>query len=373
MSMLEGLRVLDMSRLLPGPFATWLLQAHGAEVVKLEDARGGDYLRWIPPFDGELGAMFTALNRDKRSLTLDLRHSEGQRALRALLPRYDVVLESFRPGVLARFGLDFQQLALEHPRLVFASLSGFGQTHAWAQQPGHDINFEGMAGLLAPGARLDGVPTLPALPVADLAGGSLMAAFTICAALLRRERTGQGRVLDLSMTDGAATLLYPLLATTLASAKPPPPGGDMLTGAHPCYGIYRCGDGRLLTLAALEPQFLKVLQDRTGLAGVATRQKLEALFLTQPRHHWVELLASACVAPLLELDELLEGSLVASRGVLGLGDHGLWACPPAGLAAKGPAPALGAHSRVELEAAGVDFDALRALKVSTEPPSPEDG
>lgn len=368
MPMLSGVRVLDLSRLLPGPFATWLLQAHGAEVVKLEDPRGGDYLRWIPPFDGALGAMFTALNRDKRSVTLDLRQPEGQRALRALLPRFDVVLESFRPGVLGRFGLDFGTLHERHPGLVLASLTGFGQTGAWASQPGHDVNFQGLAGLLAPAARADGVPSLPALPVADLAGGALMAAFTITAALLQRERTGAGARLDLSMTDGAAALLYPFVATTLAAPSPPAPGADMLTGGQPCYGVYRCSDERLITLAALEPQFLKLLFEATGLGPAPpSKDALVEIFATQPRDHWVELLAPACVAPLLELEELLEGSLVASRGVLGRGDHGLWACPPEGLPAKGPAPALGAHSRGELEAAGLDFDALLAAGVSSVP------
>jgi alpha-methylacyl-CoA racemase len=371
MSMLAGIRVLDLSRLLPGPFATWLLQAHGAEVVKLEEPRGGDYLRWIPPFEGEHGAMFTALNRDKRSVTLDLRQPEGQQALLSLLPRFDVVLESFRPGVLARFGLDFERLHQLHPRLVLASLTGFGQDGAWAGQPGHDLNFEGLAGLLAPAARSGGVPALPGLPVADLAGGSLMAAFTITAALLQRERTGRGARLDLSMTDGAATLIYPFVATTRAMPEPPPPGGDMLTGGHACYGVYRCADERLITVAALEPQFLKLLLQETGLGPAPPdRAALSAVFATQPRDHWVERLAPACVAPLLELDELLEGSLVASRGVLGLDEHGLWAAPPEGLPVRGPAPALGAHSRAELEAAGLDFEALRRAGISSEPAGP---
>ncbi len=366
MAMLEGVRVLDLSRLLPGPFATWLLQAHGAEVVKLEDPRGGDYLRWIPPFEGTHGAMFNALNRDKRSVTLDLREPAGQQALRALLPRFDVVLESFRPGVLARFGLDFATLAPEHPRLVLASLTGFGQSGPWAQEPGHDVNFQGLAGLLAPAARAGGVPALPALPVADLAGGALMAAFTITAALLQRERTGRGTLLDLSMTDGAATLLYPLLAPSLANPRTPPPGGDMLTGGQPCYGVYRCADDRMITLAALEPRFLDELRQRTGLEGTPTRSQLEALFVTHDREHWVELLSGACVAPLLELEELLNDSLVASRGVLGRGEDGLWARPPAGEAVRGPAPKLGAHSRTELEAAGLDFEAILAAGVTSE-------
>jgi alpha-methylacyl-CoA racemase len=368
MAMLSGVRILDLSRLLPGPFATWLLQAHGAEVVKLEDPRGGDYLRWIPPFEGELGAMFTALNRDKRSLTLDLRQPGGQRVLRALLPRFDVVLESFRPGVLGRFGLDFDTLHQQHPGLVFASLTGFGQTGDWASQPGHDINFQGLAGLLAPASRTAGVPALPALPVADLAGGALMAAFTITAALLQRERTGAGARLDLSMTDGAAALLYPFVATSIATPEPPPPGGDMLTGGQPCYGVYRCADGGLITLAALEPQFQSLLCEATGLGPAPpTRDALTKVFATQPRDHWVEQLAPACVGPLLELEELLEGSLVASRGVLGRGEHGLWAAPPGGRPAKGPAPSLGAHSRMEFEAAGLDFEASQAAGVTSEP------
>jgi alpha-methylacyl-CoA racemase len=370
MPMLDGLRVLDLSRLLPGPFATWLLQAHGAEVVKLEDPRGGDYLRWIPPFQGRQGAMFTALNRGKRSLTLDLRRAEGRHALRALLPRFDVVVESFRPGVLRRFGLDFDGLAEEYPQLVLASITGYGQEGPWAEQPGHDVNFQGLAGMLAPAARPDGRPALPALPMADIAGGSLMAAFTICAALLQRERTGRGARLDLSMTDGAAAMMLPLLAPHRAVPRPPAPGDDMLTGGHPCYGIYRCADGGLLTLASLEPQFLKLLQERTGLEAPPDRARLEQLFATKARDEWVDLLAPACVAPLLELDELLESSLVASRGVLGADARGPWARPPGGEAVTSPAPDLGQHSREELAAAGLDVAALLAAEVTSEPGKP---
>jgi alpha-methylacyl-CoA racemase len=365
MAMLDGVRVLDLSRLLPGPFATWMLQAHGAEVVKLEDPAGGDYLRAVPPLEGGVGAMFTALNRGKRSLTLDLRHGEGQRAFRALLPHFDVVMESFRPGVLARFGLDFGQLSTEHPELVLASLTGYGSSGPWAKRPGHDINFEGLAGLLAPAARHDGVPSLPGIPVADLAGGSLMAAFTITAALLQRERTGRGALLDLSMTDGAATLLYPILAAARAAPTLPPPGGDMLTGAFPCYGVFRCSDGRLLSVAALEPRFLTLLQRETGLRGLPSRQQLAELFATAARDHWVDRLAEACVAPVLELDEVMADSLAVQRGVLGQGPDGLWARPPAASAVVAPAPSLGADSRSVLEAAGQDFEALRAAGVSS--------
>jgi alpha-methylacyl-CoA racemase len=368
MAMLSGIKVLDLSRLLPGPFATWLMQAHGAEVTKLEEPRGGDYLRWLPPFDGQLGAMFTALNRGKRSLTLDLRAEAGQAAFRSLLPHFDVVLESFRPGVLARFGLDFEQLGEDHPELILASLTGFGKGGPWAGMPGHDVNFQGMAGTMAAASRPDGVPHLSALPVADLMGGTLMAAFTISAALLQRERTGRGCFLDLSMTDGAATMVYPFLATELAAAKPPPPGEDLLTGGNPCYGVYRCGDDRLITVASLEPRFLAILQRECALGpGVPGRAQLEAIFATAPREHWVERLADACIGPLLELDELLDDSLVASRGVLGMGARGLWACPPGGAPATGAPPRLGEHSRLVVEAAGLDFEALLEAGVSSEP------
>jgi crotonobetainyl-CoA:carnitine CoA-transferase CaiB-like acyl-CoA transferase len=366
--LLAGIRVLDLSRLLPGPFCTWLLQSHGAEVVKVEEPAGGDYLRWVPPFQGPFGAMFTALHRGKRSVTLDLRASGGQRALRALLPRFDVVLESFRPGVLARFGLAFEDLHREFPRVVFASLTGFGQDGPWAQAPGHDLNFQGLAGLLAPAARPGGVPTLPALPVADLAGGALTAAFTITAALLDRERHGQGALLDLSMTDGALALLYPFLACATAAGAPPPPGGDLLTGGQPAYGIYRCADGRLLTVAALEPRFWTRLRALTGLEGAAPdRGEIAAVLATRPRDAWVEALGEACVAPLLELDELLDHPLVQARGRVARAPGGLLGAPPLGALRDAPPPALGQHSREELEAAGVGFDALLAEKISSSP------
>ncbi len=360
MQMLSGVRVLDLSRLLPGPFATWLLQCHGASVTKLEDPTGGDYMRWIPPFDGELGAMFTALNRGKRSLTLDLREPSGQRAYRQLLPHFDVVLDSFRPGVMERFGLGHEQTREQFPSLVLASLTGFGNTGPWSQRPGHDLNFQALAGLLAPAARPDGAPSLTSVPMGDLAGGALMAAFTITAALLQRERTGRGTILDLSMTDGCATLLYPILAAHRAQARPPPPGADMLTGGHPAYGIYRCADGRLLTVAALEPQFWSKLRRLAGLeTGTPNREEIARVLSTQPRDHWVEELEGCCVAPLLELDELLGHPLLTQRGVLEDRDGTLVFTPPAASPCVGPPPVLGADSRTTLEAAGLDFDALR--------------
>ncbi len=368
MCMLDGIRILDLSRLLPGPFCSWLLASHGAEVVKVEDPKGGDYLRWIPPFEGGLGALFTAINRGKRSVALDLRRPAGQGALERLLPHFDVLLESFRPGVMARLGLAPQELLERNPGLVVASLTGFGQDGPWSHRPGHDLNFQALAGLLAPAARPGGVPCLPAIPVADMAGGALTAAFTITAALLQRARTGAGAWLDLSMTEGSLALIAPFLATSRAVHPPPPPGGDLLTGGHPPYGIYRCGDGKLITLAALEPQFWQRVRERLALASpVPDRAELAAALATQPRDHWVQRLEGTCTAPLLELEELMDHALHRSRGVFRSVGSSLTVRPPMGRFLLDAPPRLGEHSQQELEAAGVDFAALATADVSCQP------
>lgn len=352
---LEGLRVLDLSRLLPGPACTWYLHGLGAEIVKIEDPAGGDYLRHVPPCgpDG-VGAWFRALNAGKRSVALDLKRQQGTSALRALLPRADVLLEGFRPGVMARLGLDPEELVATHPRLVVASLTGYGQTGPLADAPGHDLDYVGLAGLLALGARHDGVPDVPAVQVADFAGGALTAALAITAALVGRERSGRGCWLDLSMTEGALALAMPALAATWAG-QAPGPGAEPLTGGLPSYGVYRCADGKLLALAALEPKFWAALCAALGVDLPLDRASLDALFATRSRDAWVALAPGACVAPVLELAEVADHPLHRARGsIVGEGPNTQVRPPFFGAAVGERAPALGEHTASELRAVGCD-------------------
>lgn len=327
--------VIDLSRLLPGPFATLCLQGLGARVVKVEDPVGGDFLRHLPPRIGEHAAWFSALNRGKRSVALDLKRPEGHDALIALLADADVLVESFRPGVMARLGLDPLELRARFPRLVIASLTGWGQSGPYALLPGHDIGFLSIAGLLG---HAD--PTVPKLQWADLAAGGLTAALRITAALYERERSGDGAWLDIAMLDGLVGLQQTQFAQLAAGAPP----DELLTGGVPVYGLYRCSDGGWVSVGALEPHFLAVLRSATD---DVSREGLRRLFAGAPRGAWIARLGGACVVPVLGLSEVADDPQVATRGLF---LDGL-AHPPTGRV-DGPVPALGEHTGAELARVG---------------------
>jgi alpha-methylacyl-CoA racemase len=327
----NGMRVVDLSRLLPGPYATLCLQGLGATVVKVEDPNGGDFVRHLPPRIGEHGAWFAALNRGKRSVALDLKGADGRSALLALLADADVLVESFRPGVMARLGLDPVVLRAQFPRLVIASLTGWGQTGPYARLPGHDIGFLAIAGLLG-----GPDPRVPTLQWADLAAGGLHAALRITGALLDRARTGEGAWLDVAMLDALVGLQQTQHALLAAGAPP----DELLTGGSPVYGLYRCADGGWITVAALEPAFRAVLEAATDDVSA---EGLTRLFASAPRDAWLERLGGACVVPALALDEVPGNVQVAARGLFADGlPH-----PPTG-PVSGPAPALGEHTAAEL-------------------------
>lgn len=292
---LAGIRVLDLTRLFPGDFATLLLADQGADVIKVEDLSGGDYLRWVAP-----PLLFQALNRGKRSLTLDVRHLRGHEAFLRLVAAGDVVVESFRPGTLARQGLGWEALRKVNPRLIYCALSGYGQNSPQAQRSGHDINFVARAGLLAGQDR-----PLP-VQVADFCGG-YAAAFAIVAALQGRQGSGQGAFLDISLAASA----LPLLVTRI--------GSEQLSGALASYSLYETAGGRFLAVAALEPKFFQRLLAALGRPDLmewhydAARQdnlrhELAAVFRTRTRDEWEALFAAhdACVEPVREPEEALQ-------------------------------------------------------------------
>lgn len=350
MKPLAGVRILDLSRLLPGPMCSWYLRGLGAEVVKLEQPGIGDYLRHIPPLgpDG-LGVWFSVLNAGTRSVAVDLREPAGAARVREALTRgrFDVVIEGFRPGVMARLGLDPEALCAANPRLVVVSISGYGQDGPGACLPGHDIGYMGHTGALALGARHNGVPDVLPVQVADVAGGALTAALQVAAALYGRERTGRGAWLDVSMTAGALALMAPVLGQVAATGVDPKPGGDLLTGGLDVYGCYECGDGGLVAVGAIEPKFQAALAEGLGLECPLGRDELAAAFRSAPRDHWVERLGQACVTPVLAPGEVLESGLLRAGGhVVGEGSAAR-VCPPfAGPHewVHAPAPALGAHT-----------------------------
>ena len=322
---LLGVRVLDLSRLLPGPYCTWTLAALGAEVIRIEPPTGGDYTRELPPVIDGHGVFFAAINRGKRSVTLDLRQEEGREVFRALLKTADVLVEGFKPGVMAEIGLDPVRLRADHPRLIVCSISGYGQAGPLALEPGHDLNYQGYAGIIA-AAGGEGTPW--PVQVADLAGGAQSAALAIVAALLGRLSHGEGAWLDCSMTDGSMALLAPHLATALAESRDLNPGGELLTGGYSAYRSYPCADGGWLTVAPLEPKFMARLVGvlsalaEEGAELDTSEEGFRRLFLTRPRDEWVTLLQGCCVGPALGAQELPTHPQHVARGtfepVLGL-------------------------------------------------------
>lgn len=330
---LDGMRVIDLSRLLPGPFATLCLQGLGATVIKVEDPNGGDYLRHLAPFvphgDGQVNAWFAALNRGKRSVTADLRSGEGKEALFHLLESADVVVESFRPGVLARLGLAPTMLRARFPKLVIASLTGWGQTGPMAHLPGHDLGFLALAGLLHRN------PTVPPIQWADLAAGGLCAALQVVAALLARARTGDGAWLDIAMLDNLIGLQQTIFAQLAAGAPP----DEVLTGGLPVYNVYPVADGRV-TVAALEPAFLAALAAQAPGLGA---DEITAWLATGTREQWATTLAGVCVVPVLSPSEVLTHPQIVARGLFWNGlPH-----PPTGRV-EGAVPGLGEHTGEEL-------------------------
>jgi alpha-methylacyl-CoA racemase len=384
---LEGLKVLDLTRLLPGPYATLVLADLGAQVDKVEDPQGGDYLRQSPPLqpDGE-SALFYGLNRNKRSLVLDLKAPGGAALLRELAGHYDVLLESFRPGVMERLGLGHESLCAEHPRLVYCAISGYGQTGPDRLRAGHDLNYAARAGLLGYSGEAGGPPAFPGMQVGDIGGGSLFALVGILAALHERERTGRGRFVDVSMTDGALAFLHMHLAARLAlgpSGQPLRRGEEALNGGYACYGLYRTQDARYLAVGALEPKFNLGLCEALGCpelaadayspgpAGQRVKDELARRFAAQPLAHWVERFRALdlCVEPVLEGDEVQKDAQLRARGLFVEAEDAqrgrrvthLLTPLRLGPTPLRPPPALGQHSREILQEAGLSDERLAAL------------
>ncbi len=329
---LAGLRVLDLSRLLPGPYATLVMADLGATVDKVEDPTGGDYIRQMPPFSGDESALFYALNRNKRSVALDLKAPSHAAAFKRLVKGYDVLVESFRPGVMDRLGLGYEALSAENPRLVYCAISGYGQTGPDRLKGGHDLNYIARAGVLGYGGSPEGPPAMPGVQIADVGGGSLFGLVGILAALFERERTGRGRFVDVSMTEGAMAFLHMHLAARLFAGPEGSPlarGREPLNGGYVCYNVYRTKDGRHLAVGALEPKFFAGVCERlgrpdlmdaaydTGEAGEKARAELQRIFAQHPLSHWMKVFegADVCVEPVHEGDDVLNDPQHRARGV----------------------------------------------------------
>jgi alpha-methylacyl-CoA racemase len=381
---LDGIRVLDLSRLLPGGYCSLLLADYGADVLKVEDTGLGDYIRWAPPaYEGveasAASALFLALNRGKRSMRLNLKVREGQEVLLRLVREHDVLLESFRPGVLDRLGVGYERLRGENPGLVYCAITGYGQDGPDRERPGHDMNYLARGGLLGLSGARGGPPTPAAGQIADIGGGALMAAFGILAALHERERSGEGQLVDVSMTRGAQSWLAMVAARHFADGAVPRRGELELAGGLPCYRPYACADG-WVALGALEPKFWQALCAGLARPDLAERQmdpavasELETIFAARTRAQWAAFddEHGCCLEPVLDLDEALARSpeAVVEVDQPGAASPVRLLGPPVGLSrtpADGtrPGPPLGADTDAVLAALGYDGDAIAALKAA---------
>jgi crotonobetainyl-CoA:carnitine CoA-transferase CaiB-like acyl-CoA transferase len=368
MSALAPLRVLDLSRLLPGGFCSLLLADFGADVIKVEDTGMGDYVRASEP-------AFQSLNRGKRSISIDLKKPEGRDVLLRLARDADVLLESFRPGVMDRLGVGYVRLRAENPRLVYCAITGYGQDGPDAQRAGHDMNYLALAGVLGLTGEPDGPPIQAAGQIADLGGGALMAAFGILAALRERDASGEGQLVDVSMKDGALSWLAMDAARVLAGEPAPQRGGTQLAGGLICYRPYRCADG-WVTLGALEPKFWSAWCTGVGRPELAGRQfepvgsdthrEVEAVFAARTRGEWQTFNDEhdCCVEPVLDLDEALDR---AGDMVVDVGSHRLLGTPvklsrtPAD-PTRAAGPAHGGDTDAVLAEAGFGPDEIGGLR-----------
>lgn len=330
MNSLEGIRVLDLTRLLPGPYATQLLADMGAEVIKVERPPEGDYARAIPPYialgaEQFEGCVFAQNNRGKKSIELDFDSAQGRDMLLRLCERADVFIESFRPGTLARRGLDYEAVRARNGRIIYCALSGYGQTGPYAQRAGHDLNYLALAGILKLNGAREGAPAPLAVQAADLAGG-MGAALQIVAALVERERTGVGRFLDAALFDAAVEWMQTINGAMFrAEGENPNRNATPLTGAYPCYNIYETRDGEFMSLGALEPVFWRAFcagVERPDLEDVQFETeaipRVAELFKTKTRAEWADYSqrVDCCMEPLLDVSETFEHPQVKARGLI---------------------------------------------------------
>jgi crotonobetainyl-CoA:carnitine CoA-transferase CaiB-like acyl-CoA transferase len=383
---LASLKVLDFSTLLPGPFASLLLADMGAEVLRIESPTRMDLLRVLPPHDRGVSASHAYLNRNKRSLALDLKQPEALQVIKQLLQDYDIVLEQFRPGVMARLGLGYDALKAINPKLIYVSITGYGQTGPYKDRAGHDINYLALAGLSSYTGRADSGPLPLGAQVADVAGGSLHGVIGLLAAVIARQQTGQGQYLDVSMTDCAFSLNAMAGAGYLACGVEPGREDQVLNGGS-FYDYYRSRDGRWWSVGSLEPDFMKQLCTALGLEELASlglqpaqQNKLkDALKIEFEKRDFAQLCAlfaelDACVEPVLSLGDAVRHPQIQARELVtevprGDGTHQAQMACPLKFSDGLPEPrhigaALGQHTDQVLGELGFSAERIAGLRIA---------
>lgn len=330
MKPLDGIRILDLSRLLPGPYATMLLADLGAEVIKIETPGLGDYMRLIPPFvedaaSGEaISAAYLMVNRNKKSVALNFRNTRGKEIFMRLAREADVILETFRPGAAARWGIGYEAMRAVNPRIVYCSLSGYGQTGPYKDRAGHDLNYIALAGILAANGAAGGPPIPPGVQVADLSGG-MLAAISILAALIGRGKTGAGQYLDVSLFDGALSWAGMMIGGAFAAGAPTERGRMQLNGGMACYNVYETREGKYITLGIIEPHFWHAFCNAVGREDLKERAydfdaipEVAAMVKTRTLDEWLELFKTidACVEPVRHFGDIFDDPQIQHRGLI---------------------------------------------------------
>lgn len=385
---LEGIKILDLTRLLPGPYGTMLLGDLGAEVIKIEEPEQGDYARWNPPHINGVGSRHLLLNRNKKSIALNLKMAEGKAILSKMVENgTDVLIEQFRPGVMDRLGLGYKELQKVNPRLIYCSLTGFGQDGPYKNVAGHDINYIGIGGILGTTGLKGGPLTIPGIQIADLVAGGIYAVIGILTALVARQKTGRGQFIDISMLDGVVSLIPDQAALFFAEGISPGPGERRLTGGLPQYNVYRTKDGKYLAVGALEEKFWanlcqgidkpewaeKIPREKDG-RGEEIKEEMAKVFLTKTQKEWVDLLMEkdTCVTAVKSLEEVFVDPQVLHRKM-----HVEIVHPQAGRVrqigvpikfsetpgeVRTPAPEFGEHTEEILKGLGYTEEGIRRLR-----------
>ena len=382
-ALLSGLKVLDLSRLLPGPLCTQLLADMGAEIIKIEQLPHGDPMRLAPPHLKDGSFLFSSINRNKRSLTLDLQKKEAKEIFFKLVKASDVVIESFRPNVMERLALSYETLKKINPKIIFCSVTGYGQTGPYKNLPGHDINFVGYAGILDQTGYQGQPPAVSNFQIGDLAGGTLMATTSILAATLHAHKTGEGSHLDVSMLEGALALSVMGLNQEVFSkgtGKKFSRGDSFVNGGAPGYGVYETKDKRYMAIGTIEEKFwknftrlvkrpdLEPLFGTRGEDSTKLRKEMELLFKSQSQDYWTKLLSmeETCVSPVLHFSEVLMDKHIRARGLVIEGESPQFAFPVMVDGERGsikrPAPRVGEHNSEILSGLGYGDDQINKFK-----------
>lgn len=378
MMALEGIKVLDLTRLLPGPVCSMMLADYGADVLKVEDTTQGDHMRWIAPFAKEEGLYYLAINRNKKSIKVNLKTPEGKEIFKKLVQQSDVVLESFRPGVMDRLGLGYTELSKINPRLVYCALSGFGQNGPNVNRVGHDINYLALGGLLGFNGPRGGAPTPPGVQIADLGAGTFMCVFGILTALLARNNTGKGQYVDVSMFDGVIFWLAMQITRHAKDGENPTPGMLTFTGKYPSYTVYETKDKKYISLGNVEFKFWEnfckaINREDLIKEHLPEGEKLEEvlktvqdIFKSKTRAEWEELLndVETCFEPVYEISEVIAHPQVKAREMIVEQIHPVegtirevgfpvkFSATPASL--RMPPPRYGEHTELILQDLGYD-------------------